>query len=116
MKSSLRFSAACAAVIGTAWAIAILLFPEAPVRRGLGISAIVAFVVQVVAFQVARVMARRKNVMAGWGIGVAMRFAALFLYALVAVPRLGVPLGASLMGFAVFLFVSTLVEPLFLRS
>lgn len=116
MTSVVRFSAACAAVIGTSWAIAMALFPDAAVRRGLGVSAGVAFVVQVVAFPVVRTMARRKNVMVGWGIGVMVRFVALFIFALVAVPRLGLPLGASLMGLAVFLFISTLMEPLFLKS
>jgi hypothetical protein len=77
---------------------------------------VVAFVVQVAAFLVVREMGRRKNVMAGWGIGIALRFGALVIFALVAVPRLGLPLSASLLGLATFLFVSTLIEPLFLRT
>jgi len=32
------------------------------------------------------------------------------------VPRLGLPLSASLLGLATFLFVSTLIEPLFLKT
>jgi hypothetical protein len=86
------------------------------VRRALGISAAVAFVVQMAAFLVVREMARRKNVMAGWGIGIALRFGALVIFALVAVPRLELPLSASLLGLATFLFVSTLIEPLFLKT
>ena len=75
-----------------------------------------AFIVQLIAFLIARAMARRNNVMAGWGIGILLRFAALFLFALVAVPRLGLPVSASLLGLAAFLFVSTLIEPLFLKQ
>jgi hypothetical protein len=116
MKRAFLFSAACAAIIGTAWAVGMMFFSDAAVRRGLAIAAVVAFVVQVIAFVVVRTMARRKNVMAGWGIGVAMRFVALFIFALVAVPRLALPLAPSLMGLAIFLFVSTLAEPLFLKS
>ena len=82
MTSAVRFSVACAAVIGTSWAIAMALFPDATIRRGLGFSAGVAFVVQVVAFPIVRTMARRKNVMVGWGIGVMVRFVALFIFAL----------------------------------
>lgn len=116
MKSAVLFSAACAAIIGAAWMIARLLFTDAEARRGLAISAVVAFAVQVVAFVIVRLVARRRNVLAGWGIGVAMRFVALFIFALVVVPRLALPLAPSLMGLAMFLFVSTLAEPLFLKS
>ena len=115
MKRLLPFAAACAAAIGATWAIGMLLFPDAATRRSLGIAAAIAFLVQLMAFSIARAMARKKNVMAGWGIGIALRFLALFLFGLVAVPRLGLPLSASLVGLATFLFVTTLIEPLFLR-
>ena len=116
MKRSLLFTAACAAIIGALWVILVLIFTDAVVRRALAISAAVAFLVQVAAFLVVREMARRKNVMAGWGIGIALRFVALVIFALVAVPRLGLPLATSLLGLATFLFVSTLIEPLFLKT
>ena len=116
MKRSLLFTLACAAIIGALWAILVMLFTESAVRRALGVTATIAFFVQVVAFEVARAMARRKNVMAGWGIGVALRFVALAVFALVAVPRLGLPLAASLLALAMFLFVTTLIEPLFLKT
>jgi hypothetical protein len=57
----------------------------------------------------------RRNVMAGWGIGVALRFVALAIFALAVVPRLGLPV-VILLGLATFLFVSTLIEPLFLKQ
>jgi hypothetical protein len=116
MKRSLFFAVACAATIGALWAILVLLFTDSAVRRALGISAATAFIVQMAAFFIARAFARRKNVIAGWGIGVALRFVALAIFALVAVPWLGLPLAASLLGLATFLFVSTLIEPLFLKS
>ena len=116
MKRALTFAAACAALIAASWAVSVLLFTDAPVRRGLTIAAGVAFVIQMITFQVARMAARRQNVMAGWGIGVALRFVALAIFALVAVPRLGLPLAPALVGLAFFLFVSTLIEPLFLQT
>jgi len=116
LKRSLLFTAACAALIGALWVILFLIFTEPDVRRALAISASVAFLVQVAAFLVVREMARRKNVMAGWGIAIALRFGALVIFALVAVPRLGLPLSASLLGLVTFLFVSTLIEPLFLKT
>lgn len=115
MKRVASFLAACLGLIGLMWLIAVLVFPGAEVRRALDVAALVAAGVQVVTFLVARAMARR-NVMAGWGIGVALRFGALAIVALVVVPRLGLPLAASLLGLATFLFVSTLIEPLFLKQ
>ena len=116
MKRSLLFTAACAAIIGALWVILVIIFTDTVVRRALAISAAVAFIVQVAAFLVVREFARRKNVMAGWGIGIALRFGALVIFAVVAVPRLGLPLATSLLGLATFLFVSTLIEPLFLKT
>ena len=115
MKRALFFAAACAATIGAAWAVAVLLFADATSKRGLAIAATVAFVVQIFAYFIAREFVRRKNVMAGWGIGIALRFAVLLLFGFVAVPSLGLPMGSTLLGLAMFLFVSTLIEPLFLK-
>lgn len=116
MKRSLYFAAACLGIIGAMWAVSALLFTDALVRRGLAIAAGVAFGVQMITFQIARLAARKQNVIAGWGIGVALRFVALAIFALVAVPRLGLPLASALVGLAFFLFVSTLIEPLFLKT
>jgi len=116
MNRALVFSAACLGLIGALWLILFLVFTDTTVRRALGLSAVVAFIVQVASFLVVREMARRKNVMAGWGIGIALRVSALVIFALAGVPRLGLPLSASLLGLATFLFVTTLIEPLFLKT
>ena len=116
MKRSLTFALACAAAIGAAWVIARLLFRDTTSGQALGIAAVVAFAVQMVAFAIAREFARRKNVMAGWGIGIALRFAVLLAFGFFAVPKFGLPMSSSLLGLAMFLFISTLIEPLFLKS
>ena len=116
MKRALSFAAACAATIGAAWAIAVLMLQDATSRRGLMIAAMVAFVVQMISFFIAREFARRQNVMAGWGLGIALRFVVLLLFGFIAVPSLGVPMSSSLLGLATFLFVTTLIEPLFLKT
>ena len=110
------FPLACAALIGAIWAILTLVFTEPDVRRALTIAAPIALVVQLVAFFIVLAMARRKNVIAGWGIGITLRFAALLIFGLVAVPKLNLPLAPALLGLATYLFVSTLIEPLFLKS
>jgi len=53
--------------------------------------------------------------MAGWGLGVAIRIMALAAYAWIAVPQLGLPMTAALVSVALYLFLSTLVEPFFLK-
>jgi hypothetical protein len=115
MKRGIRFAGACAAAIGTAWAIGMALFSDPAVRRALGMTALLAYVVQMAAFAIASAWVKKQNVMAGWGIGIALRFAALLLFGLIGVPRLGLPVGASLLALAMFLFVTTLIEPLFLK-
>jgi hypothetical protein len=116
VKRPLLFAAACAAAIGAAWVVAVQLFKDTTSSRALGIAAGVAFVVQMVAFVIAREFARRQNVMAGWGIGIALRFVVLLAFGLFAVPAFGLPTSSSLLGLAMFLFVTTLIEPLFLKT
>jgi hypothetical protein len=116
MNRELFFPLACAALIGAIWAILALVFTEPDVRRALTSSALLAFAVQIVAFLIVRAMAQRKNVIAGWGIGITLRFAALLIFGLVAVPKLNLPLAPALLGLATYLFVSTLIEPLFLKT
>jgi hypothetical protein len=113
VKRTLAFGAACLLITAAALGVMLLLFQDPAERRALWLGAGVAVAVQLATFAVARAM-RHRNVIAGWGLGVALRFAALGVFALVVVPRLHLPLTAALLGMAVFLFLSTLVEPLFL--
>jgi hypothetical protein len=80
----------------------------------IAISAAVAAVVQIAAFAVTRSMIPR-NVIAGWGAGSLVRFLTLFVYGLLAVKVLALPPVPALMSLVVFFFLSTLLEPLFLR-
>ena len=87
--------------------------PEA--ARAVWTSAAVAFSVQVIAFAIVKLSAKT-NVMAGWGVGAILRFLVLGVYALVFVKTLGLPSGAALISLAAFFFLSTLIEPLLLKS
>jgi hypothetical protein len=78
------------------------------------LSAIVAIVVQLAAFAVTKALAPH-HLVAGWGAGSLIRFLTLVLYALLAVKVLGVAPVAALVSLATFLFLSALIEPLFLR-
>jgi hypothetical protein len=91
-----------------------LAFPGPRDATAIRLSAVVAIVVQLVAFAVTKAIAQR-HLIAGWGAGSLLRFVTLVLYALLAVQVLGVAPVAALVSLATFRFLSTLIEPLFLR-
>ncbi len=80
-------------------------------RHALLVSGILAAAVQLAAFALVR-MAGKKNALAAWGLGTIFRGTVLFLYGLLLAKMLGLPLAAALVSFAVFLFVSMLLESL----
>ena len=113
MKSYLGFAAACVAIIAVIGAVASLVVgPDA--RQAILASGLVALVVQLAAFTVTRLL-QPAHAMVGWGIGSGMRFIALVLYAVVVAKLWRPPVAAALLSFTGFLFVTTLVEPLFLK-
>lgn len=115
MKQAVLFAVVSVLLIGTAAGLMVLLYEPAEARRAILISAVLALLVQGVSYAIVRGMAG-KNVIAGWGIGAILRFGVLIAYALVMVPRFGLPSAAATLSLALFLFVTTLVEPLFLKS
>ena len=115
MKKGIAFGAVAALIIfGSAWGVTILR-PDAELARAVWTSAVIAFAVQLLAFAVARPFVAT-NPIAGWGLGSLIRFAVLMVYAFVGVKALGLASGPALVSLAGFLFVTMLVEPLFLRS
>ncbi len=116
MKRWATFAAACLTVIALLAALLGLLFRSPAERRALWITAGVALVVQLAAFAAVRAGSKKKNVMVGWGAGIGIRFAALIVWGLAGVSQLGLPQAAALLSMASFLFVTTLIEPLFLKT
>jgi len=115
MKKVALFAIVSAAlVVVAAWVLTIA-FPAATDRHAIVVSAGIAYVVQLLSFVIARAWATT-NVVAGWGLGMLLRFAVLALYALVFAKALGLPLTSALVSLAAFFFVSTLLEPVLLKS
>lgn len=115
MRRSLAFGATCAVVIlGGAWGIT-LLRPEPGMARAVWSSAVIALGVQLVAFAIARPFVAT-NPIAGWGLGSLLRFAVVMVHALAGIRALGLESGPALVSLVGFLFVTMLVEPLFLRT
>lgn len=113
MKRGLWFMGLAAVVIfGGAWGITTLK-PEPELARAVWSSAVIAFAVQLLAFAIARPFVKT-NPIAGWGLGSLVRFAVVMVHAFVGVPALGLASGPALLSLVGFLFVTMIVEPLFL--
>lgn len=115
MKQAAMFTIVSALLIGLCAVLMGVVYGGTDERRAIAISAGLAVVVQVLAYAIVRLMYRR-NVIAGWGLGAGLRFVVLAVFALVVVRQLGLPSAPATVGLALFLFISTLVEPLFLKS
>jgi hypothetical protein len=97
-------------VVGlVAWA-----FTDEAGRQTVLVSGAVALVVQMTAFSVAR-MFREKQLVLGWGLGSLIRLISLVLYAVVVARLWRAPITPALLSFVGMLFVTTVVEPIFLK-
>ena len=115
MRRWATFAAVCLAAMAVLAALLGVVFHNPVDRRALWVTAGVSWLVQLAAFAVAAHGAR-KNLMVGWAAGIAIRFAAFIVWGLVGVSQLGLPLTAALLSMASYLFVTTLIEPLFLKT
>ena len=115
MNKGLAFAAVAAVMIFGAALGVTTLRPGDELARAVWTSAVIAFGVQLVAFAVARPF-MAANPIAGWGLGSLLRLAVLLVYAFVGVQALQLASGPALLSLAGFLFVTMLVEPLFLKS
>ncbi len=114
VRSWALYAMSALVLIATVGWVLTLAFPGPQDAAAIRLSALIAAVVQLVAFAVTMALSRR-HLIAGWGAGSLLRFATLVGYALIAVKVLGVAAVAALVSLATFLFLSTLIEPLFLR-
>ena len=115
MKAIAIFAAVSLAIIAVVGGIMSMMYETPADHRAIAISAAVAFVVQLFAFTIARLVSR-ENVIAGWGLGALMRLLVLGLYAAVIIKALALPSTPALLSLAAFFFLSTLVEPLLLNA
>lgn len=113
-ERAVRFSAVClaaavlVALIGSAWAPA-----ERPaVLAGAGLGALV----QAAGFWIFAVWLFPGRLWEGYGLGLLARFAAFAAVALWMVPALGLPLAATLFAMVGVFWLTTVVEPLFMKA
>lgn len=113
MRGILLFAASCVVAIALLGAIG-WGFTDSAGRQAMVTSAVLAVVVQLLAFTLARQLLP-KHLLLGWGLGAALRLVALVLYGVVVAKLTGGPLAPALLSFAGFLFVTTVFEPVFLK-
>ena len=104
------YSLASVVVIGLAAGVFVAIYPQPLHRRAVLVSAVVALLVQVLAFAIARLVGAKGNAIAGWGLGAMICFAALVVYGFVS-RALGLPSNAALLSLATFFFLTELIEP-----
>lgn len=115
MKPYAQYGGLCLLIIAVVGAIAAAFTAgEGGGRQAILASAALALVVQLLAFGVARLLQPR-HLLLGWGLGSVMRLVALVLYAVVVAKLWRAPITPALLSFAAFLFVTTVVEPVFLK-
>jgi hypothetical protein len=114
VKQFAGFLASTIAIVCVGAWIVTRAMPGQDVARAMWASAIVVVIVQAAAFGIAWMM-RPVNVIAGWGMGMLLRLFSLVLFGMFGVKALGLVLQPALLGMAGFFFVSTLLEPVFLK-
>ena len=114
MRALGLYSGATLTVVLVAGWVLTLVFGGPADAKAIALSAIVAIGVQLVAFAIA-VTRPPKEALIGRGIGSLLRFGTLVVYAVLVAKVLVLPLGPALVGLAAFFFLTTLIEPLFLK-
>ena len=107
------YALTCVVVIGLAGGVFTALFEGGPARTAVWVSAGVALVVQLVAFGIARTLAKSGNGIAGWGLGAVICLLVLIVYGF-ASRALGLPQNAALLSLATYFSLTELIEAPFL--
>jgi hypothetical protein len=114
VKRALSFAAlSLVLIVGLAWLLT-RLWPDPLAQKAVWFSAGIALAIQVIGFVFVRIL-MPANMIAGWGAGMLLRFLTLVIHALVGTKVMGYPPAPALLSLAAFFFVSTLIEPVFLK-
>jgi len=110
MRATIWFSAALVVIVLVVGRLLAIPFSSSVDLRAIETSGVVAIVVQVCAFLLAR-RSTGPGLGSGWALGIGLRFVAVVSYGAVAVRVLGMPAPVALISLVSFFFVSTLIEP-----
>ena len=114
-QSIALYTLVCLVVIGLAAAVLAMLWSSPLERRAVLVSALVALVVQMIAFAIARLLAANGNGIAGWALGAVICLVVLVIHGFVS-RGLGLPSNVALLSLATFFFLTELIEPPLLNA
>lgn len=109
-RALLLYGAGSTLAIGIAGSVLTAFQKGEAERLAVWVCAIVALLVQMVAFAIARLLSQNGNGIAGWGIGAIICFGVLVLFGF-ASPALGLPPGTAMLSLATYFFLTELIEP-----
>jgi hypothetical protein len=109
----LLYGLSCVVVIGLVGGIFTAVYGAGRQTQAVWVSAIVALVVQLVAFAIARTLADGGNGIAGWALGAMICLVAVVVYGF-ASRALGLPSNAALLSLAAYFSLTELIEAPFL--
>ncbi|MEP6989325.1 MAG: hypothetical protein ABJA80_00230 [bacterium] len=109
-RAVLLYGLACVVAIGLAGGVFTAVFGTSAERVAVWVSALVALVVQLVAFAIARSLVEGGHGIAGWGLGAVICLLALVVFGF-ASRALGLPSNAALLSLATYFFLTELIEP-----
>lgn len=115
MKAGALYAGLTLALFGVIGALFTLGFTSPAARQAIMISGVIAFIVQMISFAIAKQIGK-ESIFLGWGIGAMLRMLTLAVYAMLVVKALGLPLNAALISMATFFFVAIVIEPLLLAK
>jgi hypothetical protein len=110
-----KYAMATIGVVLVVGALLSIAFHDPGDIAAIGLSGVVALAVQLTAFWLGR-LPGLNNVMARMGTGAILRLLTLVVYAVVVAKVLLLPIAAALISLAAFFFLSTLIEPLLIKS
>jgi hypothetical protein len=113
MKQVAAYVGVCVLIIAAVAGVASA-FVAGPAREAVWASASLAFAIQMVAFMVVRVLPVRQ-VMVGWGLGALLRMMSVVIYGVFVAKVWRAPIAPALLSYVAFLFLTTAVEPVFLK-
>jgi hypothetical protein len=110
-----RYAGVTALVVVVVGAVLAIAFRGPGDRAAIAVSGAIAVAVQTAAFVLGRAAGPR-NVMARIGAGAMLRLFTLVLYAVLAAKVFMLPVVAALVSLAAFYFLTTLIDPLLIKS
>jgi hypothetical protein len=115
IRSLSLYAAASLALIAATGALLGLACPDTASRHAVLVSAVIALVVQLFAFAAVK-LAAGTNMLAGWGMGMLLRFVVLVAYGFVGARALALPMAPALISLVAFFFLTSLLEPVLLKT